>query len=108
MTDPTLGELVRRIEESERRRDESTRDTNKRLDELIKEIRQERQEARTTYVQQAVYAAHREADHRRLGEIEDEQEATATFRRQSILSLTGVALGLLVTIVLFVIAQVTR
>ena len=108
MTEPTNAELARRFDDSARRTEDQARATNGRLDELIKEIRADRQEARTTYVQKIVYDAHREADDRRISDIEDDQEKTTTFRRQTILALTGTGLGVLVTIVLFVITQVTK
>lgn len=85
MTDgPTLGEVIRRLDETSRRLD----DVSRRVD-----AQSERMEAR--YVAKGEYEAHREADARRFQEIEDDLADAKAFKRQ-------VGAGVLIAVLGFV------
>lgn len=81
---PTLGEVIRRLDETSRRLD----DVSRRVDSQA-----ERMEER--YVAKGEYLSDRRGDERRFRELESDVEKAAAFRRQ-------VGAGLLVAILGFV------
>lgn len=85
MTDgPTLGEVVRRLD-----------DTSRRLDDVVKRVDEQSRRMEERYVAKGEYLSDRRGDDRRFKEIEGDIEKGAAFRRQ-------VGAGLLVAVLGFV------
>ena len=72
MTDqPTLGEIIRRLDE-----------TSRRLDDVTARVEAQQQRMEDRYVAKGEYMSDRRGDERRFSEIEDDLEKASAFRRQ--------------------------
>lgn len=101
---PTIGEVIRRLDALARS-----------IEELGKEIREDRKEAAATYVRRDLYVAERLADQtvtadlaREIGAIREDRKSDAGFRRQVLLGLSLAAIGSMTSVMVLVISLVVR
>lgn len=115
MSEPTMGEVLRRLDE-----------VSRQLLDLARELKQDRAEAAATYVRQDVYFAERRAGEatvadlhgdikkvetnlgREIGGIKTDRKNDVAFRRQIWLAVGTLSVTLVVTIVLAVINLLAR
>ena len=102
--DPTLGEILRRLDELSRQ-----------LIDLTREIKEDRTVAATTYVRQDVYLAQRLSDqavvadlHGDISAVREERKKDNDWRRQLNLALATLAITVLVSISLAIVNFVAR
>lgn len=101
---PTLGEVIRRLDTLARS-----------LEELGKDIREDRKDAAATYVRRDLYVAERLADQtvtadlaREITAIQADRRSDAGFRRQVLLGLALAAIGSMTSVMVLVVSLVVR
>lgn len=102
--EPTLGEVLRRLDE-----------VSRQLVDITREIKEDRSAAAATYVRQDVYIAQRQADaavvadiHGDIKSIKDDRRKDNDWKRQQNLSLAALAITVLVSIALAIVNIVAR
>lgn len=95
-TEPTLGEVLRRLDE-----------VSRQLVDLTREIKEDRVTAAATFVRQDVYLAQRQADqavmadlHGEVATVRDDRRKDQDVQRQRNLTLAALAITSLVSIAL--------
>jgi hypothetical protein len=103
-SEPTLGEVLRRLEE-----------VSRQLLDVTHELKEDRKATAATYVRQDVYIAQRQADAAIVADLagdmqsmRDERKTDVGFRRQVWLTLGALAISMLVTIVIAIANFVAR
>lgn len=102
--EPTLGEVIRRLD-----------DVSRQLVELTREIKDDRSANAATFVRQDVYVAQRQADgavvadlHGEIRTLKESRQKDSDWRRQQNLSLAVVAIGAVVSIALAIVNILAR
>jgi hypothetical protein len=102
--DPTLGEILRRLD-----------DLSRQLIDLTREIKEDRTTSAATYVRQDVYLAQRHADaavladiHGDIAAVREERKKDNDWRRQLNLALASLTITVLVSISLAIVNIVAR
>lgn len=92
--DITIGELVRRIDASDKRWDE-------RISQILAEMREDRRLNSEQFLRRDVYTANREADKEDVKDISRRMDSAEQFKRQIIV---GAAVGLLLIVANIIVA----
>lgn len=108
VTEPTLNEVVRRFEEATKR-------LSGEMQELTRELREERRINEVTYLRKDVYEANRATTDRDIADLRTDvndlteaRKVDQTWKRQQSLTLGVAVVGWLLTIALFLFTLVAR
>ena len=91
MTEPTVAELVRRLDESSRQ-----------IRDLLEELRRDRATYEQIFVRRDVYEAHRTQDVSAVEDIEERMRAAEAFRRQIMAGAAVQVIGVVIALALLV------